>query len=53
MSLMDLTIWIATSQRLYSTYIGMDNQDFIFSLTQDDRMNLVLLVWHSEGCPDI
>lgn len=53
MSLFDLAIWIATSQRLYNTYIGIDNDDLMFDLSEDDRRNFVLLVWHSEGCPEI
>lgn len=53
MSLFDMTIWITSSKRLYEMYVGYNNDDLIWTMHPDDRMNFVLMVWHSEGCPDI
>jgi hypothetical protein len=51
MSLLELTLWITGSRLRYQTYTGPF--DFIFELDEESRMNFVLFVWHSEGCPDI
>lgn len=52
MSLEDFFKWFNRS-RLYFTYVGFDNQDFVYDLSLEEKMNFMLLVWHSEGCPDI
>jgi hypothetical protein len=53
MSLFDMTIWITSSKRLYEMYVGYNNDDLVWTMQPDDRMNFVLMVWNSEGCPDI
>lgn len=51
MSLFDFKMWILGSRRLYLTYTT--ELEALYAMKEDEAMNFVLLVWHSEGCPDI
>ena len=51
MSLFDFKLWIVTNRVRYRTYL--DDKEYLYYMDEDTQMNFVLLVWHSEGCPEI